>query len=297
MFSRLEFIITETFIGLRRHPMMAFAAITSVAATLFVTGIVCLALLNATFAVRTALDRVRFAVFFYPETPRSEARDICERIAGLPQVQSAEFINKEDAWSRLAKDDPEYVRELGKNYLPDSIHIKATDVRDIPFLKEEISHWSGVKRVTDAPGVSEVLQQIRQATGKVGGVVGAILLLLSLVIIHHTIELTLYARRKEIHIMSLVGATPATVAMPFLLEGAVYGLIGGGVAFGVLGILYQYFVAMMRTEYRAALWQSPDMLTHGLLALAVGGVVLGTIGSTMSIVKYMRSPRSKITNA
>jgi cell division transport system permease protein len=126
---------------------------------------------------------------------------------------------------------------------------------------------------------------------------GGILLLLSLVIIHHTIELTLYARRKEIHIMSLVGASPTTVALPFLLEGVIYGIFGGGMAFGFLTLLYNFFVVLMKNEYNAHMLQDPQLLTRGTAAILIAGVGLGVIGSTASIVKYLRRPRSRVTNA
>lgn len=299
MFSRIEFILTETFMSLRRHPMMAFAAITCVAATLFVAGIVGLALLNANHAVDTALARVRFVVYFNrePETTRDEARAAYRRICQLEKVESAEFISREHAWAKLKKDDPEYVRVLEKNPLPDSVSVKAVDVTDIPALKKEINQWPEVHQVSDVPEVSTFLDRSREAIGKIGMGMGIILLLLSLVIIHHTIELTLYARRKEIHIMSLVGATPSTIALPFLLEGILYGLIGGGLAFGFLALLYNFLMLAMKNEYGASLLFNAELLNRGTLAILIAGVGLGLIGSAFSVVKYMRRPRSKMTNA
>jgi cell division protein FtsX len=156
MFSRFEFVLTETALSLRRHPMMAFAAITCVAATLFVAGIVGLALLNAHHAVDNALNRVRFVVYFHPdpETTREEARAAYRKICGLPQVQSAEFVTSERAWTKIRKDDPQYARLIERNPLPDSVVIKAVHVEDIPALREQIHTWPEVHSINDAPEVS-----------------------------------------------------------------------------------------------------------------------------------------------
>lgn len=298
MFSRIEFILTETFLSLRRHPMMAFAAITCIAATLFVAGIVSLALVNANRAVDTAINRVRFVVYFHPETSREDARAIYQRIRTLPEVAGAGFETREHAWRELTKKDPGLVRMMDdKNPYPDAVIAKAKDVRDIPRVCREIKGWAGVDETAYNEDVSSFLERARIAVGKIGIGMGIILLLLSLVIVHHTIELTLYARRKEINIMSLVGASPSTIAMPFLLEGAFYGILGGGMSFAFLALLYDVLIISARADFGASLVQLPDMLARGGGALVIAGVLLGVSGSLFSVIKYMNRPRSKVTNA
>ena len=299
MLSQLEFIVTETFVSLRRHPMMAFAAFTCIAATLFVGGIMGLAYMNAHYALTRQLERVRFVVFFKPATPRSETLGLFERIKELPAVAGADFKPKEEEWAKLTKEDPGLTRGLleNKNYYPDVVSVKARSVTEIPALKAEIAGWSQVDVVQEQETVTAFLLKVKLVMGKVGAMLGVILLLLSLVIVHHTIELTLYARRKEVDIMSLVGASPAIVAFPFILEGALYGIIGGGIAFAGLVVMYRMLTSMMKHDYASNLWSMTAMLRQGALALIFAGIVLGVIGSTLSVTKYMRRPRSKMTNA
>ena len=84
MLSQIEFILTETFLSLRRHPMMAFAATTCIAATLFIAGIMALSFLNARYVVDTLMEKVRFVVFFNPDVSREETRALYQRIKNLP---------------------------------------------------------------------------------------------------------------------------------------------------------------------------------------------------------------------
>ena len=276
---------------------MAFAAITCVAAALFVAGLVGLGILNARFAVHTAIDQVRFDVFFHPETTRDEARAAYRRIETLPDVASAEFVTREEGWRRELKKAPDLAGLIGKNPLPDKVVVKPTNLRAIPELARQLEKWPEVEIVKHVPKVSDVLENFNSGVNNVGTIVGIILAVLSLVIIHHTIELTLYARRREIFIMSLVGATPTTIAMPFLLEGMVYGLIGAAVATGSIVVLYQYLSNSMLQTYNTRLFSESSMMWHGVVILLAGGVILGLFGSLMSVLKYLNSPRSKTTNA
>lgn len=278
--------------------MMAFAAITCIASTLFVAGIVSLALLNANHAVDAMMNRVRFVVYFNPETSREDARAIYQRIRALPEVAGAGFETREHAWKELAKKDPGLARLMdNKNPYPDAVIAKARDVRDIPRICRQIQDWAGVSDAKYNQDVSSFLEKASRAVGRIGIGMGVILLLLSLVIVHHTIELTLYARRKEINIMSLVGASPSTIALPFLFEGAFYGIFGGGMALAFLALLYNVLLISARADFGARLLQLPDMLTRGGGALLIAGVVLGVSGSLFSVIKYMNRPRSKVTNA
>jgi cell division transport system permease protein len=138
---------------------------------------------------------------------------------------------------------------------------------------------------------------ISAGVSRIGAIAGIILAILSLVIIHHTIELTLYARRREIFIMSLVGATPATIAMPFVLEGIVYGLVGAGVALGCVYALYGYVADNLLRTINAHLLAGSAVLYQGLAILLAGGLALGLFGSLVSVIKYLNRPRSKVTNA
>jgi cell division transport system permease protein len=299
MFSRIEFILTETFISLRRHPAMAMAAVFCVAAALFVSGIVGLTLLNAHHLVKKTMERVSFVVFFNTDATRHETWKAYKDIRELDGITGSHFVAKEKAWDRFKKENPQLAEDVGHNPLPDSIELKAADVKAIPELKSIIKErWPDViSEVRSDEKVTGFLSDTRMVIGRIGPLLGILLAVVSLIIIHHTIELTLYARRKEIFIMSMVGATPGAIASPFVLEGITYGLIGGGVALGTLAVMYDGFAGWLKGEVGASVMNDPVMLQHGALAILVAGVALGFIGSMVSATKYLYRPRSKVTNA
>lgn len=298
MISQLEFFITETFISLRRHPAMAFAAITCVASALFVAGMVGLVIANAQYAVEGVKNNVRFIVWFHPETTPDAAKLTFARVKTLANVdgEASQFVSRDKPWESLRKKDPGMWKLIGRNPFPDHVEVKARSIEAIPGLVETIQKWPEVDTVRYSADVSRILINITAGISKIGGIAGIILIILALVIIHHTIELTLYARRREIFIMSLVGATPATIAMPFLLEGIIYGVIGGVVGVGCVYALYLYIVSSM-VEYSASLQTNPVILGHGALYLLLGGIGLGFLGSLVSVLKYLNRPRSRVTNA
>jgi cell division transport system permease protein len=299
MISRFEFFITETFHSLRRHPAMAFAASVCVAAAMFVAGMVGLALLNADFAVRKTMERVDMVVFFQPETPRKEAWAAFKQIKEMDGVLLATFVPREKSpfWLDMRQKHPELVKDLARNPLPDVVKVQPTDVSAIAGLAEEIRGWSEVEKVNEPKEETTALETMRQGVNRIGLISGLVLALLSLIIIHHTIELTLYARRKEIHIMSLVGATPITVALPFLAEGIIYGLLGSAAALGTLIACYDMLKNFVQHQYNVPLFYDQQIFTRGATAIAVAGMALGLVGSLASVIKYLRRPRSKMTNA
>jgi len=297
MLSRIEFLFTETFTSLRRHPAMAFAATLCVASTLFVASMAGIMWLNAHYWVDTTISRVRFDVFFQPETSSEEADATVKRLQALSGVESVEFVSKDIAWEKLKEKDPKLTREFQENPYPDMAVVKATEITYIPALVKQIKKWPEVHNVKDFSEFTANMNVLRTNVSRCGFAMGIILALLSLVIIHHTIELTLYARRKEIHIMSLVGATPTTVALPFLLEGFFYGVCGAAIALTGTFLLYRYISDSLLRLYGAHLLWESSVLTNGIITILVAGALLGLIGSIASVIKYLLNPRSKLTNA
>ena len=299
MISRFEFFITETFLSLRRHPAMAFAASVCIAAAMFMVGTVGLVLRNADFAVRKTMEKVDFIAYFHPETTRQEAWADYKRIQLMEGVSYATFIPKDKSpfWQEMVQKNPELVKDLAHNPLPDSVTVHPTDVSAIPALAEQVRGLAEVDKVNEPKEVSHALETMLQGVNRIGFIAGIVLALLSLIIIHHTIELTLYARRKEIHIMSLVGATPITVALPFLAEGIIYGLLGSAAAIGALLICYRMLGDFVQQQYDKQLFSDPLVLTHGAVGIGIAGMALGLVGSLASVIKYLRRPSSRTTNA
>ncbi len=284
--------------SIRRHPAMAFAAAICVAAALFVAGMVGLVVTNASSAVDSAINRVVFSVYCKTTLKDDEVQKLLQHIKSMPNVESAKLVTKKEAWDNEMEAHPDWKATLGDdNPYPDRIDVKPKMLNKMAALELEMKAWPQVSSVGNDSELENVLGKTRDFVSRIGLIIGFILVALSLVIIHHTIELTLYARRKEINIMSLVGATPATVAMPFLLEGMIYGLLGAIIALALLSPMYGFLVKIVKLNLNANLLSNSAFLVQGSTIVIIAGVSLGLIGSLLSIGKFLRNPRSRITNS
>ncbi len=297
MFSRIEFIIAETFQGIRRHLDMAFAAVACVIATMLIIGMVGLLQINAKYLIENTINRVRFMVYFYPETSRDKAMELSDRIGKLNSVESVEFIPKEDAWDNYKKKFEGLDKLLGKNPLPDAVSVKPSNIENIESIKAIIEAMPEVARVQRDQDVSNFLIAARSNMQTAGVMLGILLALLAFVIIHHSIELTIVARRKEVVIMMMVGATPATVGLPFIIEGLIYGFIGSILAVVALKGYYAMLAQKILQSTNAHLWNDSLGIFNGGLVLIICGTILGFIASMAAVVKFLIKPKSKITNA
>jgi len=301
MFSRIQLIFKESFVSMRRHIGLGFATIFCIACVLIFAGILGIIYLNATHTINSVISDVRFDVVFKMpvEENRETALATFEEIKSYPEVSSAIFVTNEEAFQNVTKDDPELVELLdGQNPLPDKASIKPANIDYIETLKEQIQSLPGVENVVVADQTILVLENMRNIAYKVGLVIIIIVLIVSLVLIHHTIQLAIFSRRKEINIMSLVGAAPATIISSFVIEGIFYGIFGSIFAFILLYIGYYFATIKLKVMFKATLMPFTAVeLIYGFLTLFLVAVALGFIGSFMSANKYIRSPKSRITNA
>ncbi len=297
MFSRIEFIIAETFQGIRRHFDMAFAAVACVIATMLIIGMVALLQINAKYLIDNTINRVRFMVYFQPETSRDEAKEICSRIEKMNNVAGVEFIPKEEAWENYKNKFDGLDKLLGRNPLPDAASVKPVNIEFIDNIKTAIEGLPEVDRVQQDQDVSNFLVAARNNMQTAGWMLGLLLALLAFVIIHHSIELTIVARRKEVVIMMMVGATPSTVGLPFIIEGLIYGFIGSILAVAALRGYYGMIAQKMLQTTAVHLWNDSLGIFNGSLLLIICGTTLGFIASMAAVVKFLIKPKSKVTNS
>jgi len=290
LFRAIEFFLVEATVNIRRHGLMSLAAIAIVAFVFLLVGLFGLMLANLRSATEYALSEVTFFAYLDPRASLDDAHVLRMDILDLEGVKSAKVITKEEAFERIAK-RLWGSRDLGNipNRLGHSVRVTAIDPRDTLRLADRISGMAQVKNVVDArQSVSKLLEWARLVD--VGVVVIGLLLALAVVgIIHSTIRLTLFARRREISIMQMVGATSTYVAGPFLLEGAFHGTVGSGIAAGLLFLGYDYLLG------RAQYWTwlplvREQQIIWGFWGMIIAGFVLGVLGSLFSVRRFLHRP-------
>jgi cell division transport system permease protein len=232
MFDRILFIVREAFVALRRNVAMAFAGITTGAIALFLLGLLAFAYQAANDYTKTIPNMFDMRVFLNDGVAREEVNKTVRQIREFPGVGQVVLLPKEREWQKMQADHPELTKGL-ENPLPDQLKVVVSDLPKGDAIAERIQ---SLPTVVADDGVHYLRSEQRMVIAginafKVLGLALFILLLLSTgVLIYNTIRLTVLSRRLEIRIMQLVGASPATIRVPFLIEGTVQGVVAGVLA-------------------------------------------------------------------
>lgn len=235
MLDRLSFLFGEAMQGLRRHGLMTFAAVSTVAIALYLIGGLGYVYLQLTRQVNAASGQFEMRAFLNDDATRAQISESAQAVRKIPGVKSAIWIPKEIAWEKDRQKNPEITRGLDNPY-PDALKITLADVRQIkqivPLIeKAPYIQSNGVMYHDPAQQfLNDMLTLIRW----LGALLGGLLFGTAGVLIYNAIRLTIDSRRREIRIMQLVGASHLTIRIPFLIEGGVQGALGGLVATALL---------------------------------------------------------------
>jgi cell division transport system permease protein len=212
------------------------------------------------------------------------------RLVSMPEVKNVEFISKEDALEIQRERTPELVENLTSNPLPPSYRVtphRAEDARKIVGLLDPAP--AGVAKIRDGEETADRVLQVATIVGAIVAAGSVILIIASVLLIANTIRLSIFARRREIEVMKLVGATNWFVRGPFMLEGLITGLIGSILAVILLVIAKE--VALTRLIARD--WLAEDdvqALSFPLIALILvaTSLLVGAVGSGITMRRFLR---------
>lgn len=287
MFDRIEFLISEAFVALRRNTWMTFAAITTATTALFLLGGLTFVFLTISKSANDLQQRIEIRVFMKEGAEKDAISQAIQKIAQIPSVKEATLIPRDVAWKEYKAKFPDIVEDL-ENPLPDSIRVRITSATSAPDIARRIQAMPGVEpngvRYMDEARqvVSDSLKTLRW----LGISLGVVMLLTAGILIYNTIRMTIVARRREIRIMHLVGATRFTIATPMVIEGVVQGAIGGLVAAGLIWACHTGFQRLLSDLAVTARLDAFPVSTW-VIALAVAGSTYGLICSSFA----MRDPR------
>jgi cell division transport system permease protein len=292
--TKLDYLLRETLLGLQRGGWMNWAAISTVTVLLFLFGIS----LQATWKVEGLLNQfgsqVEVSVYLDPGAPIEK---VLPRVRQLPDVTDVKTISKEQAWVSLTKElglsDVEGATEqLEGNPLVDELKVKATNSKDVPTLAVKLAQVPGVDEVRYLDEVLQRMQQLNQGLSWVSLIIITVLSLTALAVITTTIRLIVMARRREIEIMQLVGATTVWIYLPFILQGVTFGLVGAAIAWILIASVQEFLANLLSTgpdfiKYIAGGVQpNPlQLILLPLLLLTLGGTV-GLVGSLFAVRRF-----------
>jgi cell division transport system permease protein len=287
-FSSIEFLIQEAFTGMRRNGLMAYASISTIALSLGVLGAFVLVALGANNFAASQISKFEIAVYMRGSANLAQTEALAKTVGKMPYVASVKVRSREEEWAKFKKTNPNIESAgLQSNPIPFSLDVRVTQAARTTYLANKIRTMSGVNKVSDG---REILGRVMAIARVVRGVsvAGVVVLLITAVfIISNAIKLTLYARRREIRIMKLVGATNWFIRVPLIIEGVVFGAAGAFAAWVLLrvgGSYVAHTADKLPIMSRFSSDVTPAMLALVLILL---GILIGAAGSFVSIRKFL----------
>jgi cell division transport system permease protein len=289
----LWFLIREAFTNIWRHQLMTLASVTTVSASLSVLGGFLLVGWQLHRVAESLPRQIEVHVFTKVDTPRLRVLDLQTRILGMPGVKTCKLVTKEEAWQTYVRDYPEKkdLEGIRDNPLPDKLEIQTRNPTATTMLSKRLSQqvaFPDIDTVREGGAVLERLISIAQLVRVIGLTCAALLLLATIAVIANAIRVTVFARRREIRIMQLVGATQWFIRLPFLIEGMFDGAVGALLSCGLLLVGYR---ALVQTAFRTAPFLRAIHVTVDLpqffALLALLGVLIGALGSLISIRRFL----------
>jgi len=292
--SRLAYFVRETLISLRRNLLMTIAGIITVAISLFLFGGILLVSATVDHGTQQWKHGIELEIFMKVGTPRPQVDAIQAQLKANPQGKSFTYLSQADAYKIFQKDfkdQPALVESTKPSDLPESFRVAPVNAELTERLAELYNGQPGVDTViTAAQQIKRLLTATRWI--RVAFIsMSSVLLASSLFLIVNTIRLATFARRREIEVMKLVGASNWFVRVPFMAEGLVQGAIGAGFAFGLvwaLKIIISNLLSNQRTLLSTFRVTSADALGIGLLVLVIGAGI-GVIGSIVGLRRFLEA--------
>lgn len=292
--TKLDYLLRETLLGLRRGGWMNWAAVSTVTVLLFLFGMS----LQASWKLEGLLTQFgsHLEVSVYLD-PGARVEQVMPLVKKLPHVTEVRMISKEQAWASLVQemgisDIAAATEQLEGNPLVDELKVKARNSKDVPILAQQLKQVPGVDEVQYLDEILKRMQQLNQGVSWVSLTVVTVLTLTAIAVTTTTIRLIVMARRREIEIMQLVGATTAWIYLPFILQGIAFGVVGAGIAWVLIATIQQFLANLLATApdfiQFLARGEQANPIELALLPLflfSLGGSV-GLMGSWLAVRRF-----------
>ncbi|MHB8659750.1 MAG: permease-like cell division protein FtsX [Solirubrobacteraceae bacterium] len=295
---RFGFFLREAIRAMRHSAAPSFAALATVLVTMLVLGVFIPIVQATKGAANSVRSRVLVDVYMKSSATSGEEMRVRRELLAVPHVKSVEFVSKQQAYALQSKQDPAAYALLASNPLPDTFHVIPDNPGNVLAIRNSLTPPapSGGSGAIDAAIQSvsnhkEDTRKILEVTNLVtitAAVLTVLLTLASILLIANTIRLSLFARRREVEVMKLVGATDWFIRWPFVIEGTIVGAFGALLAVTLLGITKVALLDPLAHNW--TLIAAPRTIPFAaLIAVLLGaGVLVSAAGSGLSLRRFLR---------
>ncbi|MEE3402815.1 MAG: permease-like cell division protein FtsX [Acutalibacteraceae bacterium] len=291
--SGLPYLLKEGFKNIWTNRMMSLASVIVLISCLIITGTAALISVNVRTLIANIGDDNEITVYLQPDFSDTDSIRLGTELSALSNVENCRFRSREDVLKSYQDTLGEniYTSMQGEgNPFGNEYKLRLRDLSQYEDTVQQIKTLSGIDKVSDRSDIADKLTRLNYFVTIVGVWVVLILGVVTLFIIANTIKMTMYARRFEISIMKSVGATNAFVRIPFMVEAMAIGLFAGLLSSAVLIALYEpirHAAAGVIGMIRTATLPVDAVWFPTLLAMTGAGLLIGLLGGSVSITRYL----------
>ena len=290
--SNFGFLLGEGARAMFKHGFMSFAAVCITVACLVIINSFLLICYNLNLMVDDVQKQTRIVVCVDENYTEAEAKSVGSRINLIDNVADARFISREEALQTFVKEyDAVMYDGVTAETMRDQYIVTLEDNSKLQETIDALKQVPGVATIYSDPTVANAMSTIRNVLSIVSACIAAVLLIVSLIIISNTIKLAMFDRREEIAIMRMVGATNGFIRLPFVVEGFILGLLGAVCSFFLEWGLYEAIRGAIASSGQLSFLHVVSFSTVALpvaLVCVVTGLLIGVVGSLMSIRKFLK---------
>jgi cell division transport system permease protein len=308
--SRLTFFIAEALRAMRRNAAPSIAAVVTIVVTTMLLGVLIPVLRASADKTNDVRSQIGLQVYLHDDTTKQQRVVLQHRLGNIRHVTGVDYVSKQQAVKDLKKRYPKNSdivdfglhqlknSNLPANPLPASFNLSLDDPDNLEAVRQDVEPVgpsgkpqpisSQIQDVSDSRQEANKIRSVTSAIKIVLGVITVLLLIASLMLVGNTIRLSIYSRRREVEVMRLVGATNWFIRWPFVLEGLIVGLLGAGIAIGILWLGKVTIVDPLSDNFDLV----ANLQTMGfapLVAILAGAAMaVSALGSGVTLRRFLR---------
>ena len=290
------YLIKEGYHNLNKHGSKTISTMLIICATMLILGIFIIILQNVNENVETLRLEQGLQAFIEDKATDEDVAYMEDEIRLIPGVSEIQYMSKAEAYEDAKEQfkDQDYFLEGLEDLeiFPASFIVKFTNIEEAETIKEAVEKIDGIYNLKyNADTIDAVISISRVANYFILGV-GIVLLVVSVFIISNTIKLAVYSNKREIFIMRYIGATNSFIIKPFIVEGAIMGVMSALISFIIISIVYVYIYAALNSSYALGVFKFIPYSTiwyQILIAYIALGLFIGVFGSAISLKKYLKA--------
>lgn len=290
--NNLGYLIKEGFKGIFKHGFMSFASVTIIMACLIIMGVFTLLGLNINRVIAELEAQNEIVAFVDDSYTTEDAKKVADRLLQVENVADVEFISRTEAMNTFKKDyEQGLFDEIDETVFRDRYVVHLNDIELTADTKMKLEAVEGVAKVNAHLQYAEGFIKVRNIVNLISAILVGILAIISVFIMSNTIKLATFNRREEIAIMKMVGATNMFIRLPFIIEGLLLGILGGGLAFGSVWGLYEFTCNKLVGGFIGGLMEIVpfSVVMLPLLVVFMGiGIFVGAFGGNIAIRDYLK---------